>query len=114
MTDGGLIPESNPDKLKPNGSTTVGCYDWDSLMSDKYFVIHSGYDGTWVMENPYRLFPVDVLREKIKEKMLGYLDPQVYVTCGNCASVAAAKVKGEQIAKGLLDKGITAAILTST
>lgn len=114
VTDGGLIPESNPDKLKPNGSTTVGCYNWDSLMSDKYFVIHSGYDGTWVMENPYRLLPVDVLQEIIEEKKLGYLAPQVYVTCGNCASVAAAKVKGEQIAKGLLDKGITAAILTST
>ena len=114
VTDGGLIPESNPDKLKPNGSTTVGCYNWDELMSDKYFVIHSGYDGTWVLENPYRLFPVDILREEVEAERLGYLDPEVYVTCGNCASVAAAKVKGEQIAKGLLDKGITAAILTST
>ena len=24
VSDGGLIPESNPDKLKPNGSTTWG------------------------------------------------------------------------------------------
>lgn len=114
ITDGGLIPESNPDKLKPNGSTTVGCYDWDHLMSDKYFVIHSGYDGTWVLENPYRLLPVDVLRKEVEQKRLGYLDPEVYVTCGNCASVAAAKAKGQRIARNLLDKGITAAILTST
>lgn len=114
VTDGGLIPERNPDKLKPNGSTTVGCYNWDELMSDKYFVIHSGYDGTWVLENPYRLFPVDILREKTASGELGYLDPEVYVTCGNCASVAAAKAKGQQIAQALLDKQITAAILTST
>lgn len=114
VTDGGLIPQSNPDKLKPNGSTTVGCYRWDELMQDKYFVIHSGYDGTWVLENPYRLFPVDVLREEVAAGKLGYLHPDVYVTCGNCASVAAAKAKGERIAQALLDQGITAAILTST
>lgn len=114
VTDGGLIPESNPDKLKPNGSTVVGCYNWDKLMSDKYFVIHSGYDGTWVMENPYRLFPIDVLREEVEAGRLGYLHDEVYVTCGNCASVAAAKAKGEKIAQALLDQGISAAILTST
>lgn len=114
VTDGGLIPESNPDKLKPNGSTNVGCYDWDALMGDKHFVIHSGYDGTWVLENPYRLFPVDILREEVEKGNLGYLHPEVYTTCGNCASVAASKAKGEKIAQALLDKGITAAILTST
>lgn len=114
VTDGGLIPQTNPDKLKPNGSTTVGCYNWDTLVSKPYFVIHSGYDGTWVMENPYRLFPVDILREEVEQGNLGYLHPDVYVTCGNCASVAAAKAKGQQIAQALLDQGITAAILTST
>lgn len=114
VSDGGLIPQTNPDKLKPNGSTTVGCYNWDRLTAEPYFVIHSGYDGTWVMENPYRLFPVDVLREEVEQGNLGYLDDEVYVTCGNCASVAAAKAKGQQIAQALLDKGITAAILTST
>ena len=114
VTDGGLIPESNPDKLKPNGSTNVGCYNWDELTSGKFFVIHSGYDGTWVLENPYRLFPMDILREEVAAGKLGYLHDEVYVTCGNCASVAAAKAKGEKIAQSLLDKGITAAILTST
>lgn len=114
VTDGGLIPESNPDGLKPNGSTAWGHYNWDELMANPHFVIHSGYDGTSVLENTQRLFPVDVLREYVKEGKIGSLDPEVYVSCGNCASVAASKKKGEGIAQALLDKGITAAILTST
>lgn len=114
VSDGGLIPESNPDKLKPNGSTTWGHYDWDKLIAEPHFVIHSGYDGTWVLENPYRLFPVDVLREAVAEGRLGELEPEVYVATGNCASVAASKEKGRQIAQALLAKGVNAVILTST
>ena len=114
VTDGGLIPECNPDKLKPNGSTTWGHYDWDQLLAEKHFVIHSGYDGTWVLENPNRLFPMDVLREYEAAGRIGYLDPEVYVACGNCASVAASKRKGEEIAQTLKEKEIDAVILTST
>lgn len=114
VSDGGLIPENNPDKLKPNGSTTWGCYNWDTLLEERHFVIHSGYDGTWVLENPYRLFPVDILREKVEQGEIGSLVPEVYVACGNCASVAASKEKGRQIAQALLDKQVQAAILTST
>jgi len=114
VSDGGLIPEHNPDHLKPNGSTTWGRYNWDELIAGKHFVIHSGYDGTWVLENPNRLFPVDILRSYEEQGKLGYLDPEVHVACGNCASVSASKEKGERIALALLDKGIQAAILTST
>lgn len=114
VSDGGLIPESNPDKLKPNGSTTWGCYDYDRLIREKHFVIHSGYDGTWVLEDTNRLFPVEALRELEAEGILGKLEPEVYVACGNCASVAASKVKGEQIAEALKKKEIDAVILTST
>ena len=114
VSDGGLIPEANPDKLKPNGSTSWGHYDWNTLIGEKHFVIHSGYDGTFVLENPYRLLPVDVLRELVAEKKLGSLDPEVYVACGNCASVSASKRKGEEIAARLHANGIQAVILTST
>lgn len=114
VTDGGLIPENNPDKLKPNGSTAWGHYNWDQLLSGDHFVIHSGYDGTSVLENPNRLTPVDILREYEKENRIGYLDPEIYVACGNCASVAASKRKGEEIAQMLSDKRTDAVILTST
>jgi len=114
VSDGGLIPERNPDGLKPNSSTTWGKYNWDELIADEHFVIHSGYDGTWVLENPDRLFPMDILREFEAQGKLGFLDPEVHVVCGNCASVSASKEKGEKIAEVLLDKGIQAVILTST
>lgn len=114
VSDGGLIPEQNPDKLKPNGSTTWGHYDWDRLVAEPHFVIHSGYDGTWVLEDPCRLFPVDVLREEVSAGKLGALEPEVCVATGNCASVAASQDIGRQNAAELLNKGVNAAILTST
>lgn len=114
VTDGGFIPESNPDKLKPNGSTTWGHYNWDKLIEEDHFVIHSGYDGTWVMENPNRLLPMDILRELKDSNKFEYLDDEVYVVTGNCASVEASKAKGKKIAEALLEKGINAVILTST
>ncbi len=114
VSDGGLIPEANPDKLKPNGSATWGHYDWERLMEEKHFVIHSGYDGTWVLEDPNRLFPVESLRRRVEKGELGYLNPEVYVACGNCASVEASKAEGQQIAQDLTDKNIDAVILTST
>ncbi len=114
VTDGGLIPQNNPDKLKPNASVTWGLYNLDELLNNKHFVIHSGYDGTWVLENPYRLFPQDALKEMVEENKLGALDENVYVACGNCASVAAAEEIGRQISEKLLQNGVQAAILTST
>ena len=114
VSDGGLIPADNPDKIKPNASTTWGHYNWKGLLKDKHFVIHSGYDGTWVMDNPYRLLPMDVLQELENEGKVGSLHPEVYIACGNCASVSASKTKGEQIAQHLIRQEINAAILTST
>ena len=114
ITDGGLIPENNPDKLKPNGSLNCGVYDFESLINNKHYVIHSGYDGTWVLKNPYRLLPYDVLFDFVKEKKIGSLDSNIYVVCGNCASISASKEKGKKIAERLLEEGVKAAILTST
>jgi glycine reductase len=114
ITDGGLIPQSNPDKLKPNASLTFGVYNRKKLFAENPFVIHSGYDGTWVVQNPMRLFPEDAAEDLVHEGKLGSLDEDVYVACGNCASIEASKRIGSQIAAKLLMKGIQAAILTST
>jgi len=114
ITDGGLIPENNPDKLKPNASSTYGVYNREKLFSGNYFVIHSGYDGTWVMENPKRLFPDDVAEELVEEGKIGSIDENVYVVCGNCASISVSKRLGSEIAVELLNRGVEAAILTST
>lgn len=114
VTDGGLIPVGNPDKLKPNASTNFGMYNYRKLFTENHFVIHSGYDGTWVLENPSRLLPIDVAEELVKEGKLGTIDKKVYVVCGNCSSIDSAKRIGTQISKELLKSGVDAAILTST
>lgn len=114
VTDGGLIPQDNPDKLKPNGSINWGEYNINELLANPHFVIHSGYDGTWVLENPYRLLPQDVLLELETENKIGKLHENVFVATGNCASVAASQKKGEEIAKRLLEEKVDGVILTST
>ncbi|MDD4541987.1 MAG: glycine/betaine/sarcosine/D-proline family reductase selenoprotein B [Eubacteriales bacterium] len=114
VTDGGLIPEHNPDKLKPNGSETWGQYNIDQLLSDPHFVIHSGYDGTWVLENPQRLVPIDAMRQLEAENVIGEIFPDVFVACGNCASIEASKRIGAEIAQKLRDYNIDGVILTST
>ncbi len=114
VSDGGLIPVLNPDKLKPNSCLTWGKYNIDKLLKEDHFVIHSGYDGTWTMENPYRLIPYDALLELQKEGVIGEVDENAYITCGNCAAVSASKDMGKQIAESLKNQGVTCVILTST
>lgn len=114
VTDGGLIPEHNPDKLKPNGSETWGQYNIDTLLSEPHFVIHSGYDGTWVLENTQRLVPINTLRQLQNEGVIGEVYPDVFVACGNCASIEASKKIGAEIAQKLRNYNIDGVILTST
>ena len=114
VTDGGLIPQDNPDKLKPNGSETWGQYNIDKLLTDPHFVIHSGYDGTWVLENPQRLVPIRALRKLEKENVIGEAFTDVFVACGNCASIEASKKIGEAIAQKLRDYNVDGVVLTST
>ena len=114
VTDGGLIPQDNPDRLKPNGSTNWGEYNINELLSNPHFVIHSGYDGTWVLEDPNRLLPQEALLELEAENKIGKFHENVFVATGNCASVAASKKKGEEIAQRLLEENVDGVILTST
>ncbi|MDD2427617.1 MAG: glycine/sarcosine/betaine reductase selenoprotein B family protein, partial [Eubacteriales bacterium] len=81
---------------------------------DPHFVIHSGYDGTWVLENPQRLVPIDAMRQLEAENVIGEIFPDVFVACGNCASIEASKRIGAEIAQKLRDYNIDGVILTST
>ncbi len=47
VTDGGLVPEGNPDKIEPGRPTrftTIPIAGVNSLDADKYDAVHSGYD----------------------------------------------------------------------
>lgn len=114
ISDGGLVPEDNPDKIKSFCSTTWGEYNIDELLNNPHTVEHGGYDCANVIKDPNRLLPVDVLRELKEKGEFGELYPNVFMAGGNCASVDASKKIGQEIMERLKEEGITAAILTST
>jgi len=114
VSDGGVVPEGNPDKIRPFSSTTWGEYDLEDLFNRTHEVQHAGYDGTYVMQDLNRLLPLDAMEELKEEGAFGELFPNVFMAGGNCAGINASKDIGKDIAQRLKDEGITAAILTST
>lgn len=114
VTDGGVVPEGNPDKIRGFQSTTWGEYNLDDLFSQKYEVQHAGYDPTYVLQDLNRLYPVDVMKELKEEGVFAELHPKVLVAGGNCASIGAGQNIGKAFAKRLKEAGVSAAILTST
>lgn len=114
VSDGGVVPLGNPDKLRDHNSTTWGEYTFDQIFDAEVEVQHTGYDSTYTRQDPNRLYPVDVLKELVDAGEIGELYNGIFVASGNCASIAAAQNIGKQIAQRFKDQGISAAILTST
>src|SRR2546425_2685530 len=66
ITDGGLVPKGNPDKIEGTAATRWGSYSIegrDDLRGEEYEVSHGGYDTRVVQEDPDRLVPLHSLRE---------------------------------------------------
>ena len=114
VTDGGLIPLSNPDKIRSHQNTAWGKYNLKNLVSNDYFVPHTGYDSTNVIEDFNRLLPYDILLELKNKGEIGGIDNTVYVACGNAAAITNCEMFGKEMAKEMLKVGVGAAILTST
>ncbi len=117
VTDGGLVPKGNPDKIEIRTATRFGKYDIegaDSLNPEDYEVNHEGYDSVFVRQDPNRLVPVDVMRELEKEGVIGKLYGQFYSTTGVANIVQIVRGMGQKIAEELKAAGVSGAILTST
>ena len=117
VTDGGLVPKGNPDRIEPERATKFGRYGIegaDRLSPESFQVHHAGYTPAFVEQNPNRLVPVDVLRDLEKEGAIGKLHPVFYSTSG-CASILSnVKDMGRRMAEELKAGGVHAVILTST
>jgi betaine reductase len=117
VTDGGLVPKGNPDKIEPERATKYGRYSIegvDRLNPENFQVFHAGYTPVFVDRDPNRLLPVDVMRDLEKEGFILKLHNIFYSTSG-CASILSnVKTMGESIAEELKASGVQAAILTST
>ena len=117
VTDGGLVPKGNPDRIENRHATRFGAYSInlvDPLNRDGYEVVHGGYDEVFVNEDPNRLLPVDVMRDLEKEGVIGKLHDRFYSTSGLASVVKSSEKMGKGIAEQLKAGGVSGAILTST
>ena len=117
VTDGGIVPLGNPDRIEASSATRYGTYSFkgiDSATSKLYATAHGGYDPTYANQDPNRVLPLDVLRDMEREGVFAKLHETWYSTVGNGTPVAEGKRFGEEIGAALKQAGVDAVILTST
>lgn len=117
ITDGGLVPKGNPDRMVPTNSKRYQSYSIEgrkALRAEDYEVSHQGYNNVFVLQDPNRLVPVDCMREEVEKGRIGSLFERYFMTAGVMTPMDMGKKFGEAIAKELLDAEVSAAILTST
>ena len=117
ITDGGLVPKGNPDRIEGTAATRWGSYNIegsDDLRGEDYEVSHGGYDTRFVQEDPDRLVPLDAMREMEKNGVIGKLHDEFISTCGRSNPLSNTRRLGREIAEKAKRDGINAIILTST
>ena len=117
VTEAGVVPKGNPDRLESARSRRWLTYphdDLDGLSADSHETIHGGFDNAPICADPNRAIPLDVLREFERDGVFGRLYERYYVTTGMTMAIADAERIGREIAADLIGKQIQAAILTST
>jgi glycine reductase len=117
ITDGGLVPKGNPDKIQGSAATRWGSYsikDCTDLQGADYEISHGGYDPQFIRQDPDRLVPLDVMRELEKEGAIGELHDEFLSTSGLANPLSNTRRMGREMADKAKRLGIDAVILTST
>jgi len=117
ITDGGLVPRGNPDRIEGTAATRWGAYNIkgrDDLRSEDYEVSHGGYDTRFVQDDPDRLVPLDALREMERSGVIGKLHDEFLSTCGRSNPLSNTRRLGREMAEKIKRDGVDAVILTST
>jgi glycine reductase complex component B subunit gamma len=117
ITDGGLVPKGNPDRIPGTAATNFGAYDIagrDDLRGEDYEVSHGGYDTRFVQQDPDRLVPLDAMREMEKNGVIGKLHDEFLSTCGRSNPLSNTRRLGREMAVKVKKESVDAVILTST
>lgn len=117
ITDGGLVPKGNPDKIQGSAATRWGSYkieSCDDLRGEDYEISHGGYDPQFVRQDPDRLVPLDAMREFEKAGVIGKLHGEFLATSGLANPLSNTRRMGREMAAKAKLEGIDAVILTST
>jgi glycine reductase complex component B subunit gamma len=117
ITDGGLVPKGNPDKIHGTAATRWGSYSIagrDDLRGEEYEISHGGYDARFVQEDPDRLVPLDAMREMEKSGVIGKLHDEFISTSGRSNPLSNTRRLGREMAQKAKQEGVDAVILTST
>ncbi len=117
ITDGGLVPKGNPDRIEGSAATRWGAYNiegLDDLQGEDYEISHGGYDPRFVQEDPDRLVPLDALREMEKKRIIGKLHHEFISTSGLANPLSNTRRMGKEMAEKVKREGVDAVILTST
>jgi betaine reductase len=117
ITDGGLVPKGNPDKIDGTAATRWGSYNIagrDDLRGEEYEISHGGYDARFVQEDPDRLVPLDAMREMEKSGVIGKLHDEFISTSGRSNPLSNTRRLGREMAEKAKREGVDAVILTST
>lgn len=119
ISDGGLVPKGNPDRLRSRGNLIWAKYPVETFwpgesQASALEISHTGYFPIHVLEDPNRLVPVDILRDLAKEGIIGRLHPFFYSTSGCTTSQVRCQEMGEEMARELREGKVDGVILTST
>jgi glycine reductase complex component B subunit gamma len=117
VTDGGLVPKGNPDKIQGSAATRWGVYNIEGcqdLDGADYEISHGGYDPQFVRQDPDRLVPLDVMRELEQEGVIGELHDEFISTSGLSNPLSNTRRMGREMAAKAKELGVDAIILTST
>jgi glycine reductase len=117
VTSGGIVPKGNPDRIESSSASKFGKYSLEGvtdLTAETHETAHGGYDPTYANKDADRVLPVDVMRDLVKEGVIGSLHEYWYATVGNGTAVASAKAYAQKIAEDLHNYKVDAVILTST
>jgi glycine reductase len=117
ITDGGLYPAGNPDRMpsaNPNRFHSYSIQGLEDLKQGDWTICHNGYDSSFILADPDRLVPVDAMRQLERDGVIGKLHDFYLGTTGLITTVENSRKIGRAMAEYIQKNNIDAAVLTST